>query len=541
MYLADLITFKRVLLNYLFVKNLDFSSNVTILLTQCYHNKSFLLRNLYISALLLILPLQSMWAQESKLVWQRTIGGEGNDIVNEMTTDDQGNIYVLSTIQSNGNHDALLSCVNSDGQQLWVTQIGGNKDDKGVSLSLNEDEIVALISSNSTEGLTSQSMGYTDVLVVRFDLSGNLIKESRFGGSFVDSPADLTVLPNGNFLVSASSRSTNGNVTHNNGQYDVWVFETTVDGDIIWENSMGGTDEDIAMKNVVLNDGTYLIAGHSTSSEGAFSDNMGDLDIVLFQVDKNGSELWHKSYGGFYSETVSDMILLPTGNIVVAGSTFSPTIGENNNAGGSDAWIFEVEPNGTMVWDKTYGYLGNESVSSIQSTSEGFFILGTTSSDYLNENTNHGEQDIWLCELNNDKEIVHQTLLGASGFDAGQAMLVQNDRSILIGGSTNSIDGQIQGNQGNTDGWLLKVQHQQTGFLKEAHIHPNPTRNVIYINKLGSNSKISIHNLQGQLIYQENCSESFANIVDLSNQPSGVYQLRIESDRGIESHRIVKH
>ncbi len=62
---------------------------------------------------------------------------------------------------------------------------------------------------------------------------------------------------------------------------------------------------------------------------------------------------WAKTYGGAGADSLSSMQPTADGGYIVAGSTTS------FGAGGSDAWLMKLAADGSIVWQKTYG--GTES------------------------------------------------------------------------------------------------------------------------------------------------------------------------------------
>ena len=75
-------------------------------------------------------------------------------------------------------------------------------------------------------------------------------------------------------------------------------------------------------------------------------------------------------------------------------------------------------------------------------------------------------------------------------------------------------------------------------------IYPNPTKGQFSVEITGSaipdNSSISIYNLQGSVIYQ-NDEPDILNEIDLSSQLNGIYMLRITIDSETSTWKIIKN
>jgi hypothetical protein len=68
-------------------------------------------------------------------------------------------------------------------------------------------------------------------------------------------------------------------------------------------------------------------------------------------------------------------------------------------------------------------------------------------------------------------------------------------------------------------------------------IYPNPVQDVLYIASGANIEKIEVYNLQGQLIKRENTFVSEISTMDLS---SGLYMIRVTSDKGVSTHKFIK-
>ena len=71
-----------------------------------------------------------------------------------------------------------------------------------------------------------------------------------------------------------------------------------------------------------------------------------------------------------------------------------------------------------------------------------------------------------------------------------------------------------------------------------ANIYPNPTSDILIID-IEEKGILEIINLQGQIVDLKNLPEKQNNL-DLSNLVSGVYTLRIKTDRGIAIRKLIK-
>lgn len=489
-----------------------------------------------------LLPTSLLWSQEARVIWQKNIGGIGYDWVDALVSDESGFTYVLSTVQEGDNHQVQVSKLNPDGVTQWNKVIGGSRDETGKEIIISSNGNIVIAGASYSKDLSPKltNKGYSDIFIATLSPQGQLLQMNLFGGSKIDMPASIMERTSGNLLVTATSWSNDDDVASNSGNADVWLFEIDQSGSILWSQSYGGNNDEYAVKTIELEDQSLLLLANTETNNGAYSAHHGDLDIILYKLTTAGSLEWLQLYGGFLRDFGSGVSVLDNGNFLVAGSTFSNDGNIYENAGGSDAWLFEVDNSGFLQWSKTYGSYGNESIASLLKKEDGFVIFGSSTSSVMNNISSHGSQDFWLYEISSDKEIVDEYLFGSAGFDEGYSFVLNPDGSVLMGGLSNTKQGISINESGNNDGLILKVQPNSMGHSEISTAHPNPTKNVVYINRIPDSSQIQVTNMNGQVVVDQIEILGSAKAIDLSAYPSGVYFVNIVSPTQSQVLRVIK-
>jgi hypothetical protein len=97
-------------------------------------------------------------------------------------------------------------------------------------------------------------------------------------------------------------------------------------------------------------------------------------------------------------------------------------------------------------------------VAKIIQTADGGYLLGgftnSTDGDIVGK---HSNCDIWVAKLDNVGSITWQRCLGGSDMDAGATVLQNSSGEYIIGGETGSNDKDISGNHGGTDTAIFKL------------------------------------------------------------------------------------
>lgn len=79
-----------------------------------------------------------------------------------------------------------------------------------------------------------------------------------------------------------------------------------VSGNIVWEHSFGGSEDEHCYSIQQASDGGFIAAGNTWSADGDVSSNHGTKDYWVLKLDSVGNITWEKTYGGsFYDYALS--------------------------------------------------------------------------------------------------------------------------------------------------------------------------------------------------------------------------------------------
>lgn len=288
-----------------------------------------------------------------------------------------------------------------------------------------------------------------------------------YGGNSEDSPWKIVNIPNSGFAIEGRTRS------FGSSSEDFLFFTADSNGTPLLQKvfKANNLDEPYAMTRT--SDGGYLIGGNSNS----FGE--GSKDIVFLKLNSNGGIEWQKSIGGYYDEAVLSVIQTSDGDYIAAGWSFSV------GAGGTDAWILKITPNGNLQWQKTYGSKGYDFAHSVVETTDGGIVF-VGQSDIASGSDN----DVWIVKLDNSGNIVWQKTYGGSKDESGRAVLQNPDGTLIVGAWSKSF-----GNS-SSDFWLLKLNPDGSIIWQKAYLANGEdnffaierTKNDGYILVGGSNS-----------------------------------------------------
>jgi len=234
--------------------------------------------------------------------------------------------------------------LNSSGVREWSNYYGGSFTDTAYDAIQTQDNGYIIIgSSDSNDVDISNSKGGYDFWVVKISNTGSLVWEKTFGGSEIDEARAITSSNDGNYLIVGDTRSDDLNISQNAGAADLWLIKITPEGTLLWEKTIGGTNFDVGRSVSKTQDNGFLISGSSRSSDGNLTTNKGLNDAWVLKIDSGGNIKWHKSIGGSETDFFYDSVELNDQTIVAVGNSNSSNEDINENKGFTDLLILKLK------------------------------------------------------------------------------------------------------------------------------------------------------------------------------------------------------
>jgi len=400
--------------------------------------------------------------------WQKSLGGSSSEYAYSIQQTTDGGYIIAGFSGSNdgdvtGNQgflDYWIVKLTSTGDIDWQKSLGGNSDDRANSIQQTTDGGYIIAGySGSNDGDVTGNHGMNDCWIVKLTSEGVIDWQKSLGGSNKDQANSIQQTTDGGYIIAGFSGSNDGDVTGNHGSYDYWVVKLTSTGDIEWEKSLGGSDIDQANSIQQTTDGSYIIAGFSYSNDGDVSGNHGGADYWIVKLTSTGDIDWQMSLGGSGNDLAKSVQKTVTsGNYIIAGYSNSNDGDVSGNHGERDYWIVLLISETTIYWQKSLGGSGNDFAQAIQQTTEGGFIIaGYSDSNDGDISGNNGDEDAWIVKLTIQSEMEWQKSLGGLYPDGAYSIQQTTDGGYIIAGYSNSNDGDVSGNHGVYDCWVLKI------------------------------------------------------------------------------------
>jgi hypothetical protein len=361
-----------------------------------------------------------------------------------------------------GGFDIWILKMDSLGNTQWKKTMGGSENDYVNYIQQTKDGGYIFAGSVlSNDGDISGNHGLYDVWVVKLNQSGVVLWQKTLGGASIDEVSTIKQTKDGGYVISGWTKSSNGDVSENLGGYDYWILKLNANGAIVWNRVLGGSNDDRAYYIMQTRDGSYMVAGYSKSNDGNATGNHGGYDMWLLKLSAEGDIVWQKSYGGGDDDGAFCIQETSDGGYIAAGfaKSLDGDVTENRNL--TDYWIVKLASNGEIEWQKTMGGLNDDYATSIQQTDDGgYIIVGQTNSIDGDVKRNHGSYDFWIVKLDEIGLVEWQKTVGKTEDDEAYHIQQTRDRGYIVAGYSKFNGNGVVGND-NYDFWVIKFQGKQ--------------------------------------------------------------------------------
>ena len=339
----------------------------------------------------------------------------------------------------------------------WKKSLGGSSGEADIFSVATTDNcyLVAGTTSSSDGSISGYKGGANDIWVAKIDKAGTILWSKCFGGSGSDYCGDLIAV-SGGYVFAGTTNSTDGDLTGIATKHtqDAWVVKIDLNGNIVSQSRFGHSDgfgpsEGRAV--ISTSDGGYALAG--------YTDDGGYQYGWAVKINSSFTEVWQKQLtansGMAYA---NDIAQKSNGNLLLCGYTEwgAGDFNAKGFSGGEDGYVFELaNADGTVVQGKCYGGTSNDRLEGLLLDSSGqIYAIGSTGSSDGTCPATQGGKDAMLLKIQSDLTLTWAKNYGGSADDYGYGVKLAPDSTILWYGKTASTNGDVSGNNGANDMWF---------------------------------------------------------------------------------------
>lgn len=315
---------------------------------------------------------------DGKIVWEKTYCGSLEEYARSvMPTCDGGYILAGDTTSfGKGLSNLWVLKLDADGGIEWEKCYGGDQYNHAACISETGDGGFILAGTTDSFGAGSR-----DVWILKLDGIGDVTWQKTYGGDDADYARQIALTADGGFIVAGRTSS------FGSRPGDFWVFKLDSAGDVKWQKSYGqAADIETAFSIAETNDGEgygYIVAGNR------FIGGNSEADLWVLKLDGIGTPDWQKTYGGTKDDRLQSVFQAKDLSYIVAGHTRS------FGAGGVDCWIMNVDSQGAIVWEKTFGGVLDDALKCCGMVPDGGYIAAADTLSF-----GAGFSDYWAFRLN---------------------------------------------------------------------------------------------------------------------------------------------
>ncbi|MDX9905340.1 MAG: hypothetical protein RBS55_02005 [Bacteroidales bacterium] len=242
-------------------------------------------------------------------------------------------------------------------------------------------------------------------------------------------------------------------------------------GNIIWENSYGGSiNGELVRDAILLPDNGLLMMGRISSTGGDITTHYGNMDIWLCRIDSVGNIIWQKTIGNTGRDngikiklSSHNTILFIGGHEITGGMIDCPDLGYYID---TDVWFVEMDMKGNFINQWCYGGKYYDLGYDIIEVEEGYVIAASTRSNDRDVSGFHGDpggdySDIWAFKIDIYGNLLWQRCLGGLTYEWPVYLTQTADSGYIIIGNAGSLDGDVTGNHSlisaYSDIWVIKL------------------------------------------------------------------------------------
>jgi uncharacterized repeat protein (TIGR01451 family) len=352
--------------------------------------------------------------------WEKTYDGGFNEEVNASDKTLDGGIIMAGVQKENvsGLQHAFLYKIDSLGNLVWEYY-----DQDHVATFVRIKDLI-----NTSDGnylLDIRFGNFTNALspiLQKISSNGTVLWEANLPTQYVNYVTNIAETADGGYIIIGPN---------NNSAGGTGVAKIDNNGNIVWEIQYVDSNHFVFPKDVMVtsNGDIILFTG--------LNDPI-DPNTFIARLASDGSFIWQQEYNyGQYENHVA-ALELSTGDLVLAGVS-APNLSPDY------VTLSKIDGDGNQIWFQLYYPAESHSVTGIQKTEDGGFVISGIENEFF-----AGGTDLYLLKVDSLGNEEWKNIYGRSKNEYSAGVFLGSNQSYYLTGSTQNSDDSI-------DAYLIKT------------------------------------------------------------------------------------
>ncbi|HKK59495.1 MAG TPA: hypothetical protein VJ937_08460 [Salinivirga sp.] len=326
-----------------------------------------------------------------------------------LQTHDGGYLLIGSMADENELSDMYVLKTNSTGDITWHVTVGDSLNDYGSSFCISVDQSVLV--AGTTTLVTNNN---TNALVAKISSNGNVLWENNYGSTNNEQIKDVIETSDGGYMLTGYTNAA--------GQHDIFLIKISATGDSLWSKTYGGSELDEAHSICHSHNGGYILFG---SSESFIEPGQASTNMLVLEVNANGVPIDRSTFGGELDDFGRAACKTSDGYIFT-GTTNSFGTGE------SDIFVVKTTTNTHDIeWSKAFGGTETEKGNSIVQQMDGNIMVAGETDSYGN-----GSNDVYLISINDQGNLIMERTYGSTAAEWANFLTQTSDGGFIFTGAS---------------------------------------------------------------------------------------------------------
>jgi len=290
---------------------------------------------------------------QTNFIYGKQFGSDKDCVAFNPVTDRYGNVYIAGSTegalagQSFGKTDGFAAKFDSTGKTIWTKQFGTREDDiiNWITLDLAGNVYV----TGCTNGVFGEkSFGKEDIIVAKFDTNGNIEWQKQFGSDSTDVGNVVYADNRGDVYVSGATKGTMDKLSF--GGADCVILTLDSKGNVLRKKQFG-TPKGDECQGITGEGSDIYICGYTFGDLAAR--NKGSLDAFIGKFNDKGEEVKLFQFGTDKIDMASHIAVDKEKNIYIGGTTAGDFNGKSLGEG--DCFLSKFNSNFEIIWTQQFG------------------------------------------------------------------------------------------------------------------------------------------------------------------------------------------